>query len=77
MGNRKRLIREGSMAVADVLSIAQTGTTVNQVPEMLLTLQIENAGSKPRQVTVKQLVDLGSIPRAGRPCICAGRPERP
>ena len=32
---------------------------------MRLSLQIENVGGKPRQIEIKQLVDLGSIPRAG------------
>jgi hypothetical protein len=32
---------------------------------MRLIVQIENVGGQPRQVEIKQLVDLGSIPRAG------------
>ena len=65
MRNRKRLLSEGNMATADVISIAQTGTTINQVPEMLLSLRIENTGGQPRTVNIKQLIDLGAIPRAG------------
>jgi hypothetical protein len=65
MQNRKRLAREGILAVAYVQSIAQTGTTVNQMPEMRLSLQIENVGGQSRQVEIKQLIDLGSIPSAG------------
>ncbi|EHQ29501.1 hypothetical protein [Mucilaginibacter paludis] len=63
--NRKRLAKEGDLAVAYVKSIAQTGVTVNQMPEMRLLLQIENIGGQPRQVEIKQLIDLGSIPRVG------------
>ena len=63
--NRKRLAQEGSLAIAYVQSISQTGTTVNQMPEMRLSLQIENIGGQPRQVEIKQLIGLGSIPRAG------------
>jgi hypothetical protein len=63
--NRKRLIREGNLTIAYVLGVAQTGVTVNQVPEMRLSLDIENVGGQPRRIEIKQLVDLGSIPRPG------------
>ncbi len=77
MQNRKRLAKEGSLMVADVLSISQTGTTINQVPEMRLLLQIENAGGQPRQVEIKQLIDLGSIPRAGDRIYVLTDPKNP
>lgn len=63
--NIKRLAQEGDLALATVMEVGQTGTTVNQVPEMRLLLKIENVGSQPRQVEIKQLIDLGAIPRAG------------
>ena len=77
MRNRKRLLSEGNMAIADVLSIAQTGTTINQVPEMLLSLRIENTGGQPRTVTIKQLRDLGSMPRAGDRVYVLTDPKNP
>ena len=65
MKNRKRLAQEGSLAMADVISISQSGTTVNQVPEMHLTLAVDNPGGRPRKIEIRQLVDIGSMPRPG------------
>jgi hypothetical protein len=65
MKNQKRLAKDGSLAIAYVQNISQTGTTVNQRPEMRLSLEIENIGGQARQVEIKQLIDLGSIPRPG------------
>jgi hypothetical protein len=47
-----------------VLESSQTGTTVNNVPMMKLRLRITQNGAT-REVTLKQLIDLGNIPRPG------------
>jgi hypothetical protein len=62
---RKYLLRNGELAVARLISISQTGTSVNDVPEMRLVADVERAGEPPRRITFKQLIDLGSMPRAG------------
>src|SRR6202008_3798551 len=62
---RRHLLQHGEMAVGRVLTISQTGTSVNEVPEMRLVVDVERAGEQPRRITFKQLIDLGSIPRAG------------
>lgn len=63
--NARKLLSTGSLGVADVVSSSQTGVTINNQPEMRVVLTVENVGGTPRQVEVKQIFDLGSIPRAG------------
>ena len=63
--NSRRLLRQGSLGVGDVVSCSQTGVTVNSQPEMRVVVNLENVGGTPRQVEIKQIFDLGSIPRAG------------
>jgi hypothetical protein len=62
---RRHLLQHGEMAVARVVTISQTGTSVNDVPEMRLVVDVEHAGEQPRQITFAQLIDLGSMPRTG------------
>jgi hypothetical protein len=62
---RRHLLRYGEMAVGRVISISQTGTSVNDRPEMRLVVDVERAGEQPRRITFAQLIDLGSMPRAG------------
>jgi hypothetical protein len=59
------LLHHGEIAVARVVSISQTGTSINEVPEMRLVLDVERAGEHPHRIKVTELIDLGSIPRAG------------
>ena len=75
--NRRRLIKTGNMGIARVVSVSQTGVTVNQVPQMKLVLDIEQAGAQPRRVTIKQLIDLGNIPRAGERVYVFSDPQNP
>src|ERR1700761_9429719 len=65
MRNGRKLAQTGALGLADVVSVSQTGTTVNGVPEMRVVVDVENAGTPPRRVEIKQLIDLGSIPRSG------------
>ena len=62
---RRQLLQHGEMAVARVVTISQTGTSINDVPEMRLVVDVERAGEPPRRITFAQLIDLGSMPRAG------------
>lgn len=63
--NAKRLSETGIGEVGLVLEIHQTGTEVNLMPEMEVTLDIHPAGGTRRQVKVTQLLDLAAIPRVG------------
>ncbi|MXN80050.1 hypothetical protein GR157_35725 [Burkholderia sp. 4701] len=57
-------ITDGYPAVADVVEIAQTGVTLNQVPQMRIVLRVYVNGT-PREIAIRQFVDLGNMPRAG------------
>ena len=43
---RRHLLQHGEMAVGRVLTISQTGTSVNDVPEMRLVVDVERAGER-------------------------------
>jgi hypothetical protein len=74
---RRYLLQHGEMAVARVVSISQTGTSINDVPEMQLVADVERAGEPPRRITFKQLIDLGSMPRAGERVYVMVDPKAP
>ncbi|KVN21667.1 hypothetical protein WJ63_21715 [Burkholderia pyrrocinia] len=57
-------ITDGYPAIADVVEIAQTGVTLNQVPQMRIVLRFY-ANGEPREIAIRQFVDLGNMPRAG------------
>ena len=48
---RAQLIQNGQLANGKVVSISQTGTSVNQVPEMQVTVDVD-LGGQPRRVTL-------------------------
>lgn len=74
---RLRLMHEGDLSVAIVRSISQTGTMINQIPQMRLNLRIENNGGESRDVEIRQLIDLGSMPRAGERVYVMVDPKNP
>ncbi len=55
-------IKNGIPTVGQVVSISQTGSTVNNVPQMKLVVRLTEGGSI-REVTWRQLIDVGSMPR--------------
>ncbi|WP_244136315.1 hypothetical protein [Burkholderia sp. BCC0405] len=57
-------ITDGYPVVADVVEIAQTGVTLNQVPQMRIVLSFY-VNDRPREIAIRQFVDLGNMPRAG------------
>ncbi|VWC16461.1 hypothetical protein BLA6863_05625 [Burkholderia lata] len=57
-------ITDGSLVVADVVEIAQTGVMLNQVPQMRIVLNFY-VNDGPREIAIRQFVDLGNMPRAG------------
>jgi len=73
---RAQLIQNGQLANGKVVSISQTGTSVNQVPEMQVTVDVD-LGGQPRRVTFRQLIDLGSMPRAGESVYVMVDPANP
>lgn len=58
------VVKNGYEAAADVVNIGQTGVTLNNVPMMRIDLRIHHNGAS-WDVTIKQFVDLGNIPRIG------------
>ncbi|WP_063906311.1 hypothetical protein [Burkholderia ubonensis] len=62
--NADATITDGYLAVADVVEIAQTGVTLNQVPQMRIVLRVYVNGA-PREIAIRQFVALGNMPRAG------------
>ncbi|SMF98892.1 hypothetical protein [Burkholderia singularis] len=57
-------IKDGYSTDAEVVEISQTGVTLNQVPLMRIVLRVDDRGGQ-REVTIRQYVDLGNMPRAG------------
>ena len=57
---RRAIFSASDRVLAVVVSVRQTGVTVNGLPQMRLGVQI--AG---REIMLKALIDLGNMPRAG------------
>ena len=74
---KRSVMTRGEPGMARITAVAQIGTTVNQVPDMRLVLDIERAGAPPRRVTMTRLVDLGSMPRAGDRVYALIDPDHP
>ncbi len=73
---RAQLLQTGQLCTGKVVAISQTGTTVNQVPEMQLVVDVDAPGGS-RRVSFRQLIDLGSIPRAGESVSVMVDPNNP
>ena len=74
---RRDLLGHGEIAVARVVSISQTGTSINEVPEMRLVLDVERTGERPHRIKITELIDLGSMPRAGERVYVLLDPKNP
>jgi hypothetical protein len=61
----QRILTDGDLTVALVLDIHQTGTVINQSPVMALQLRLEQTGQATRELNLRQVIDLGNIPRVG------------
>lgn len=57
-------IKHGRPVEASIRSISQTGLFLNQMPQMQMLVSVHEAGGE-RELTLKQFVDLGNIPRTG------------
>jgi hypothetical protein len=64
-GKKKRILSEGAQAQAVVLSVEDTGMTINDNPRVKLTLQVQPEGEMPFEVTKKTTVSRVAIPRIG------------
>jgi hypothetical protein len=63
---KKRLEEAGVNGMAEVVSVRDTGMTVNDNPRVALTLRVNPAdGSAPFELSKKQTVSRVAIPRAG------------
>jgi hypothetical protein len=64
-GKKKKILSEGVQARAVVLSVADTGMTINDNPRVKLTLQVQPEGQAPFQAEKKVTVSRVSIPSPG------------
>jgi hypothetical protein len=63
---RQRLEQAGVNGTAQVVSVRDTGMTINDNPRVVLTLQVSPGdGSAPFELSKKQTVSRVAIPRAG------------
>jgi hypothetical protein len=63
---KKRLEEAGVTAPAEIVSVQDTGVTVNNNPRVKLTLAVSPTdGSAPFEVSMKHLVSRVAVPRAG------------
>jgi hypothetical protein len=63
---KQRLQEAGVNAPAEIVSLRDTGVTVNNNPRVALTLRVNPAdGSSPFEVSKKQLISRVSLPRVG------------
>lgn len=66
MDKAKEIAQTGADATAEVMSVQDTGTTVNENPVVILTLKITPAaGGAEIQTAAQQMVSRIAIPRAG------------
>ncbi len=62
--NAKRILQTGHSGKAKVLSLAETGMTVNNAPQVLLTLEVTpDHTRRPYQVQTKQVISIVHIPQ--------------
>jgi hypothetical protein len=57
-------VKNGIPMIGKLLSISQTGTTLNNVPQMELVVALPD-GNATREVRWRQLIDIGQMPRVG------------
>ncbi|TMK42184.1 MAG: hypothetical protein E6G56_01890 [Actinobacteria bacterium] len=73
---KQRLQEAGVNAPAEIISLRDTGVTVNNNPRVVLTLRVNPAdGSSPFEVSKKQLISRVSLPRVGDPVTVRYDPE--
>lgn len=62
--NAKRILQTGMPGKAKVLSLAETGVTINNAPQVLLTLEVTpDSTRRPYQVQTKQVISIVHIPQ--------------
>ena len=62
--NAKRILQTGLPGKAKVLSLAETGVTVNNAPQVLLNLEVTpDHTRRPYQVQTKQVISMVHIPQ--------------
>lgn len=62
--NAKRILQTGMPGKAKVLLLAETGVTINNAPQVLLTLEVTpDSTRRPYQVQTKQVISIVHIPQ--------------
>ena len=57
------IMKNGIPAQAKILSLTQTGTYVNNQPQVMFQLEVHPPGGTPYQTTTKAVIPLTSIPQ--------------
>jgi hypothetical protein len=60
---RQKLLQTGVAGTAQVLSVQQTGTYINNQPEVMVALMVSRAGMAPYQVNTTMILSLLDVPR--------------
>jgi len=62
---QQELAQNGSDATAEVVSVADTGATVNENPVVVLVLKVTPASGTPFDLTAQTMVSRIAVPRKG------------
>lgn len=62
---RLKLIQTGLDGTADILSVQDTGATVNENPVVLIHMTVSPASGEPYNVTLQTMVSRIAVPRVG------------
>jgi len=74
---RLKLIQTGLDGTADILSVQDTGGTVNENPVVLIHMTVTPAGGEPYDVNVKTMVSRIAVPRVGDKVRIKYAPDNP
>ncbi len=76
-GKTKRLLAEGEDVDAVVVSVSDTGVTINKSPYVNLRLRVEPRAMPPYETSVRVLASRLAIPRAGDAVAVRFDPRKP
>ncbi len=74
---RLKLIQTGLDGTADILSVQDTGGTVNENPVVLIHMTVTPSGGEPYDVNVKTMVSRIAVPRVGDKVRIKYAPDNP
>jgi hypothetical protein len=74
---RLKLIQTGLDGTADILSVQDTGATVNENPVVVIQMTVNPANGTPYNVILQTMVSRIAVPRAGDKVKIKYSPENP